>query len=134
MVRISKYKDAQTTSNEQRSNLMSYYRMLGSCFMSRKHCPSCKAKISWTEKRKLIRGFCLRRASPCPHCGIMLLWSKWPWRVMNFGIHLGIIYCFFVFVNIEFNNVLHIIGWIALLFGVAGLLALKLEVFDSGQK
>lgn len=46
-------------------------------------CPSCSQRISFYQKMRFNRGIGLRQVSPCPHCGIPLIWAKWPHRAIN---------------------------------------------------
>ena len=58
-------------------------------------CPSCKKQISWRQKFKFVKGIGmigLRRPAPCPHCGTMLIYSKWSYRTNSISAILVIIW------------------------------------------
>lgn len=49
-------------------------------------CPFCKKQISWNQRHRFVKGVFLiglRRPAPCPHCGTMLMYKKWPHRISN---------------------------------------------------
>ena len=47
--------------------------------------PSCNKWINWLQKWRFNRGICSREASECPHCGVKLIWAKWPHRLSVSG-------------------------------------------------
>ena len=49
-------------------------------------CPACSKWINWLQKWRFAKGFCLRKASECPHCGVTLIWAKWPHRLAISGV------------------------------------------------
>lgn len=48
-------------------------------------CPACDYRIQSWEVSPFTRRLCIRCTSPCPKCGISLIYDKWPWRLTNLG-------------------------------------------------
>jgi len=88
-------------------------------------CPVCEKPISWRQRWKFTKGISSRKSSPCPHCGTMLVWSKWPHRLISTGILF-----FFIFALLQLLRLLKVELWNA----VVGLFTLKLEVTNSDKE
>jgi len=91
-------------------------------------CPACKKPISWIQKWKFTKGFCSRKTSPCPHCGIMLIWSKWPHRLIITGCCLIFVLSSFVLFKIDIGVASWILTFIAVLLILISVLTLKFEM------
>ncbi len=51
------------------------------------NCPNCNKWITWLQKWRFAAALgIIRKASPCPNCGVNLIWAKWPYRIMWTGI------------------------------------------------
>src|SRR5207249_877025 len=49
-------------------------------------CPGCGYRFRWIERFRAAGCFGFaRRVSKCPVCGVSVVWSSWPWRVMIGG-------------------------------------------------
>ena len=106
--------------------------------IARYWCPSCGKRISWIQSWKFANwaGAGFRKSSPCPHCGKLLIWSKWPWRMINTG---GFIGCILLIIRLLFSKIeairdLNIIFLIIALLMLLGMFTAKLEVSDSDEK
>lgn len=85
-------------------------------------CPNCKKRISWVQKWRFTKGFGSRRASPCPHCQAVLVWSKWPWQMVIIGASLGLTGILLECLIPAWGNVLNVIlllGTLLMLWGVS---------------
>ena len=49
-------------------------------------CPSCSKTIGWRHTWRFTKGLCSREAAECPHCGMKLIWAKWPHRLIQLGV------------------------------------------------
>jgi len=100
-------------------------------------CPVCKKLISWRQRWKFTKGIGSRKSSPCPHCGSMLVWSKWPHRLISTGILFFFIFALLQLLRllkVELWNAGEIIVWIGISLAVVGLFTLKLEVTNSDKE
>jgi len=102
--------------------------------MNRNSCPACKKPISWIQKWKFTKGFCSRKTSPCPHCGIMLRWSKWPYRLINTGCCLIIVHVSFQMFKIDIGVASLILIFIAALLILISALTLKFEMAQPDKE
>jgi hypothetical protein len=99
-------------------------------------CPKCKGVISWRQRWKFATGIGVRKPSPCPHCGTMLVWAKWPHRL----IHVGVLF-YFIFallqllrlLKVELRNASEIMIWIGILLLLVGVFTLRIEIADSDE-
>lgn len=95
--------------------------------INKSNCPSCGRKISWGYKWKLTNWAGLRKSAPCPSCGILLIWSKWPWTMINLG-------CILIIVNAIFGKLYKTsipgLLWLILIIMIWGSAALKIEVLN----
>ena len=95
-------------------------------------CPSCNKSISWIQKWRFTKGFCSRKVAECPKCGIGLIWSKLPHRLINFGalcIILGSSSVLFFPVKIAGDyDLFSLCTILAFVTITPGVLLLKLEV------
>jgi predicted RNA-binding Zn-ribbon protein involved in translation (DUF1610 family) len=103
--------------------------------ISKYYCPSCGKRISWRQKCKLINLAGFRKFSPCPHCGKLLIWSKWPSRMINIG---WISCCLLLVISSLFSKIedvrVLIIFLITVLLMLWGIFTMKLEGADSDEK
>ncbi|MGD0784576.1 MAG: hypothetical protein ABR969_02045 [Sedimentisphaerales bacterium] len=106
--------------------------------ISKYYCPSCGKRISWIQSWKFANwaGAGFRKSSPCPHCGKLLIWSKWPWRMIITGSFIGgvLLLTRLLFPKIEATKDLNIIFLIISLLMLLGLFTAKLEVSDSDKR
>lgn len=49
----------------------------------RKSCPVCEWHFSWSERWRFTDWLGRRKEAPCPRCGTVLIWSKYPWLTMS---------------------------------------------------
>ena len=97
-------------------------------------CPACKKPISWIQKWKFTKGFCSRKTSPCPHCGTVLIWSKWPHRLVHTGCCLIIVHSSFVLFKIDIGVASWILTFIAVLLILISVLTLKFEMVQPDKE
>ncbi len=97
-------------------------------------CPACKKHIFWIQKWKFTKGFCSRKTSPCPHCGIMLIWSKWPHRLIITGSCLIFVLSSFVLLKRDIGVASWILTFIAALLVLISVLTLKFEIVQPDKK
>ena len=99
------------------------------------NCPSCKKRIPWLEKRgfKCIKRFGFRNPFTCPHCGAMVIFSKWPYRMSETGIFIIAIQSLllYVFKAERGGRMEWILGILGLLLIAVGFFSLKFEQVDS---
>ena len=95
-------------------------------------CPSCKKQISWRQRCEFVKGIGLiglRRSAPCPHCGTMLVYSKWHYRTSN-------IFAILVIVGLlvhEFVAGLEWILWVLVMLLVIASFSLRFREYE-GEK
>jgi len=97
-------------------------------------CPACKKPISWIQKWKFTKGFCSRKTSPCPHCGIMLIWSKWPHRLIIIGCVLIIVYSVLMLLKKDIGIASLILTFMASLLILISVLTLKFEMAQPDKE
>lgn len=104
------------------------------------HCPCCSVRIPLRHRRRMTNIFGTRKSVPCPHCGILITWSKSK-RIFLIG-------CWFIFVlaclglllevlKIYDGIILNIMYWVCwLLFLILGipLFTMKLEISDLDEQ
>jgi hypothetical protein len=99
-------------------------------------CPTCKGLISWRQRWKLSTAVGFRKPLPCPHCGSVLVWSKWPHRLIYSGIFFFGIFALLQLLRllqVELWIASQIIAWIGILLAAFGLFTLKLDMADSDK-
>ena len=76
----------------------------------------------------------LRKHAPCPYCYKLLVWSKWPFRVLGIGSYLLIIYVVLRMAGIQMSGISRLLVWVPILLVPLSASAMKLELSDSGAK
>jgi len=91
------------------------------------NCPVCQRKIPWRYRFfRSSNAVGLRKSFPCPHCGNRLIWSKWPYRVMWFGLCWMIIAVLIAYLTK--SVVIEIATWVGMGVTLVGAIQGKFEV------
>ncbi len=101
-------------------------------------CPSCNKWIGWFEKWRFTKGIGLRKAAECPHCGVKLIWAKWPYRLMSFGaisFLFGICSKYFFPIKIiDGFDLFFLCVIVAVVMIIPGIFLLKFEVIGENKE
>lgn len=90
-------------------------------------CPNCGGQIGREAKRSLFKSFGLRRVTFCQACGVNIVLSKWPWRLMIISLYLFLGLLFLILFKVDLGKMLNVLSYTSLLLMLIGHFALKLE-------
>ena len=93
-------------------------------------CPACETKITWLQKWPFTSLYGTRQIAPCPHCGVALRWTRWPFIVSNL-CNLGLLgFAFAMRIVDSFRVLMCMLLLLTLVISLAGGM-LKFEIMES---
>jgi predicted RNA-binding Zn-ribbon protein involved in translation (DUF1610 family) len=98
-----------------------------------KLCPNCGNQISGGIRRSLFRSFGLRRATLCQNCGVNIILSKWPWRLIIISLSLFLILLFLILFSVDLGYGFNVIFYTSLSLLLIGHFTLKLEYANTRE-